>query len=88
MVFVLLTLLYTSLAQHAYAEKIDAEEVEEIVLSACRMGWHRITKEIKNSKTDMEKLHNKWALDTEKRAKGDEGYWDLWKKHFAPAYRN
>ena len=36
----------------------------------------------------MEKFHNKWAVDTEKRAKGDEGYWDIWKKHFAPSYRN
>ena len=86
MVLVLFTLLATSMA--ATSEHIDSEEIEELVLSSCRMGWHRITKEIQKAKTDMEKLENKWNLDMEKRSGKDDGYATIWRKHFAPAYRN
>jgi hypothetical protein len=42
--------------------------------------------EISERKTDMAKLKNKWKIDVESRKDGEEGYWDIWVKYYAPTY--
>ena len=84
--FLLLAIFVFALAQHDHAEHIDGDFILAEASKAGRMPWANMMHELDERKTDMAKLKNKWKIDVERRAKGEDGYWLLWKENYAPAY--
>lgn len=46
MVLYIFTLIAASMAARERADRIDSDAINELVVGACRLGWHRIIKEI------------------------------------------
>ena len=87
MKIVLLALFAFAMAQHDHEAHIDEDFILTEVMKVGHMSWSKMMQELDARKTDMAKLKNKWKIDVERRPKGDEGYWDIWKVNYAPAYQ-
>jgi hypothetical protein len=65
-------------AQHDHSKHVDKDFILNEIVRAGRMPWATMMHEISERKMDMAKLKNKWKIDVEQRAKGEEGYWSVW----------
>lgn len=82
-------LLFTSyvFAQHDHADHVDPAFLQEEAIRAAKLPFKNIVHEINQHEIEIEKLKNKWRLDTEQREDGEKGYESIWNKHFVDIYR-
>ncbi len=62
--------------------------MKEELTHAASLQFEKMVHQIKERLRDMEKLKNKWHLDTKDREAGDKGYWEKWEKVLGPTYRD
>ena len=87
MLVILALLVNMIYAQHDHSLHVDAAFLEEEARRAAKLPFKNFIHEISQHEIEMEKLKNKWRMDTEAREQGEKGYEDIWKKHYVDIYR-
>ena len=87
MLAIVMLLINTIYAQHDHGDHVTAAFLEEESKRIAKLPWKNIIHEIGQTEIEIEKMKNKWRLDTEARAEGENGYYDLWNKHYGDIYR-
>jgi hypothetical protein len=83
----LIFLVASTYAEHDHAQHIDKDFIVKEIVRSGKMPWTTMLHEIEERKSDLAKLKNKWKIDVENRSNQEDGYWEIWEKHYVPTYQ-